>query len=87
MKATKTKTSKAIDLFRSGQLKEALALFSAFRIGFTDDELRTLQIAHESLCGHSKFYASLGIDCSKAVEESKLIIREKYYNQKKHESR
>jgi len=73
-----TKTNKAIDLFHTGRLKEALALFSSFRIGFTAAEHRTLQIAHESLCGHSQFYADLGIDTSAAIEESKLIITKKY---------
>ena len=74
----KTKTSKAIDLFRSGQLKEAFALFRTFRLGFTECERRTLQIAHETLCGHARFYAELGIDPATAVEESKLIIIKKY---------
>lgn len=73
-----TKTSKAIALFVAGQLKEALAIFNTFRVGFTQDERRTLQIAHESLCGNSQFYAGLGIDTAAAVEESKKIITLKY---------
>ena len=52
-----TKTSKAISQFRSGRLKEALAIFCTFRIGFTKEERRTLQIANESLSGNSSFYA------------------------------
>ena len=73
-----TKTSKAINLFLSGQLKESLAIFSAFSLGFTPCERRTLQMAHESLCGHSKFYTAIGIDTAAAVEESKMIISKKY---------
>lgn len=73
-----TKTSKAISLYAAGRLKEALAIFSTFRVGFTKDEQRTLQIAHESLCGNSQFYADLGIDTEAAVEESKRIISRKY---------
>ena len=47
----RTKTEKAINLFESGCLKEALSIFRTFRIGFTKEERRTLQIASESLAG------------------------------------
>lgn len=51
-----TKTNKAISLLRAGNLKEALLIFRTFRIGFTKEERRTLQIASESLSGNSLFY-------------------------------
>lgn len=73
-----TKTSKAIDLFESGQLKEALSIFRTFRIGFTKEERRTLQIASESLSGNAVFYQQLGIDTEKEVIRSKEIISLKY---------
>lgn len=72
------KTNKALDLFRAGNLKEALAIFRTFRIGYTKDERRTLQIAHESLCGHSQFYQNLGLDTQAEIEKSKEIIETKY---------
>ena len=34
----RTKTEKAINLFESGCLKEALSIFRTFRIGFTKEE-------------------------------------------------
>lgn len=37
-----TKTNNAVQLFKSGNVKEALAIFRTFRIGFTKDERRTL---------------------------------------------
>ena len=40
-----TKTSKAIGLFKDGRLRDALAIFKTFKIGFTKDERRTIQIA------------------------------------------
>lgn len=73
-----TKTSKAISLFRSGCLKEALAIFSTFRVGFTKEERRTLKIAHECLSGNAGFYRQLGIDTRLEIEKSKNIILTKY---------
>ena len=55
----RTKTEKAVKLFQSGCLKEALAIFRTFRIGFTKEERRTLQIASESLTGNSGFYQQI----------------------------
>ena len=80
--AMQTKTSKAISQFRSGRLKEALAIFCTFRSGFTKEERRTLQIANESLSGNSSFYRQLGIDTDKEVEKSKYILTSKYLKMK-----
>lgn len=74
----RTKTEKAINLFESGCLKEALSIFCTFRIGFTKEERRTLQIASESLAGNASFYQQLGIDTNKEIERSKSIIASKY---------
>lgn len=73
-----TKTSKAISLLRSGYLKEALAIFSTFRIGFTSEERRTLKISHECLTGNAGFYRQLGIDTRLEIEKSKSILLDKY---------
>lgn len=79
-----TKTSKAISLLRSGCLKEALAIFSTFRIGFTSEERRTLKIAHECLSGNAGFYRQLGIDVNSEVEKSKNILLKRYeYEQRR----
>lgn len=74
----KTKTSKAITLLRAGCLKEALAIFSTFRIGFTKEERRTLKIAHECLSGNAGFYQQLGIDTNAEIEKSKSILSKQY---------
>lgn len=74
----KTKTEKAVKLFQSGCLKEALAIFRTFRIGFTKEERRTLQIASESLTGNNRFYKQIGIDTDSMIMKSKEIITEKY---------
>ena len=79
----RTKTEKAISLFQSGCLKEALAIFRTFRIGFTKEERRTLQIASESLTGNGDFYQQIGIDTDFMISESIEIITEKYLNNEK----
>lgn len=73
-----TKTSKAISLLRSGCLKEALAIFRTFRVGFTKEERRTLQIASEALSGNSSFYQQIGIDTDIEIEKSKSMLYDKY---------
>lgn len=79
----RTKTEKAISLFQSGCLKEALAIFRTFRIGFTKEERRTLQIASESLTGNGDFYQQIGIDTDFMISESIEIITEKYLSNEK----
>lgn len=73
-----TKTSKAVSLFRSGHMKEALSIFRTFRIGFSKDERRTLQIASESLSGNASFYNQIGIDTQMEIEKSKELLTKKY---------
>lgn len=73
-----TKTSKAITLLRSGCLKEALAIFSTFRVGFTREERRTLKIAHECLSGNAGFYRQLGVDTNAEIEKSRILLSRKY---------
>lgn len=78
-----TKTEKAISLFQSGCLKEALAIFRTFRIGFTKEERRMLQIASESLTGNESFYQQIGIDTDSMISRSVEIITEKYLSNEK----
>lgn len=73
-----TKTNKAISLLRSGDFKAALAIFCTFRVGFTKEERRTLQIAKESLSGNENFYRQIGIDTGREIERSKEILELKY---------
>lgn len=75
-----TKTSKAVKLFKEGHLKESLSLFSKFRLGFSKEEKRTLQIAYESFTGKERFYQSLGIDTDRQIISSIELIKKKYIN-------
>lgn len=73
-----TKTSKAVQLLKDGRVKEALSLFRKFRLGFTQSESRTIQIAYESLTGHASFYQMLGIDTESEQEKALALLRAKY---------
>jgi hypothetical protein len=73
-----TKTSKVVSFLRSGDFRSALAIISAFRIGFSKEEKRTLEIAKECLSGNESFYRSIGVDTQSEIEKSKKIIELKY---------
>ena len=73
-----TKTSKAIGLFKDGKLRDALAIFKTFKIGFTKEERRTIQIASETLNGFGAMYQSIGIDTAMMVQKSITVIKLKY---------
>lgn len=73
-----TKTSKALALFEQGLAKESLAIFKTFRIGFTREEKRILEIASDCLNGRSSFYRQLGVDVENTIRSSKSIIQSKY---------
>lgn len=72
------KTSKAVALFQQGMLSKSLSIFKTFRIGFTKEEKRTLEIASDCLNGRSLFYEQLGVDVENTILFSKSIIRSKY---------
>lgn len=73
-----TKTTQAVALFTSGNLAGALKIFSTFRIGFSKDEQRKLQIAHESLTGKDSFYKSIQVDTDTIKVEAIQLIKSKY---------
>jgi len=74
----KTKTSKAVELFRNGKVKEALGIFSTFRIGFSKEEKRAIEIAYESMTGKEAFYRSLNIDVDEEYRVAVVAINKKY---------
>jgi hypothetical protein len=73
-----TKTAKAVSLFKSGDVVSALKLFKTFRIGFSKEEKRTIQIAHESLTGSDAFYKQLMINTDAIRVQAIEIIKMKY---------
>jgi len=73
-----TKTDKAKELLRKGEYTKALGIICKFRIGFTDEERRTLTIAHQTLTGNGLLYDQIGIDTEQEIAKSKLILQKKY---------
>lgn len=72
------KTVLAMQHPKDGDFNRALAIFSTFRYGFSPDERRTLQIAHESLSGHENFYRSIGINTEEYISKAKLLLISEY---------
>lgn len=74
-----TKQSKAISLFKSGNMKEAFAIFKTFRLGFTKEEQKTITIASECFTpSYRKFYEQLGKDTEAIQKQAVFIISAKY---------
>lgn len=75
-----TKTERAIKLFKSGANTASYKIFKDFKIGFSESELRTLQIVYESNSDKSKgkFYQSIGINLDEMREQAAQIIKDKY---------
>lgn len=75
-----TKRQQAADFFTAGKFKKALRIYRTFKDRFTAQELRSIEIAHESLSGHAGFYAGLGVDTNAAMEQAKAVISNKFFN-------
>lgn len=74
-----TKTDKARAFFKNDDYKSCLRILKTFKIGFTKEEKRMLEIAYECLSGKANFYRQLGIDVSSYINQGKLIAR-KYFS-------
>ena len=78
MAQAESKTDKALRLHKEGKYREALRIFKTFRIGFSKEEKRTVEIAAEVLAGREAFYRSLGIDTQSVVKAAISTINAKY---------
>ena len=73
-----TKPEKAVELLRAGELSKALNIFRTFRMGFTKDQVRTIEIASDTLNGRGRFYEQLGVDTGAYVMKAKRLLQERY---------
>ena len=78
MSLYRTKVDKVKSLLAAGAFLKALTILKTFRIGFTKDEKRSIEIAYESLLGRDKFYQSIGIDTNKEIEKARQLLSDKY---------
>lgn len=75
-----SKTAQAVQRLKDGDLKGALSIFATFRYDFTKEERRTIQIAHETLAGHGKFYQKLGVNTREELSKAFNLLYNKYLN-------
>lgn len=78
MSLYRTKVDKVKSLLAKGAFQKALAIVRTFRVGFTKDEKRSIEIAYDSFLGRDKFYQSIGIDTNKEIEKSRQLLSDKY---------
>ena len=71
-----TKTSKMIKLIENKDWKKALSIASNFRMNFTKEEKRNIEIAYESMTGKDDFYKQLGFDVDLAKEMAIITLIE-----------
>jgi len=69
-----TKTSQAIEFFKSGDFAKAFKIFRTFKMGISKAEKRTFEIASECLAGKGGFYSGLNIDVDSEIEKAKQIV-------------
>ena len=73
-----TKTGHVIALVGAGEWAKAMNIVKSFRIGFTKDEIRTIEIASDTLNGNGKLYRDLGIDVDAEVSKCKALLKARY---------
>lgn len=78
MKTTKTEQVKAF--IAKGDYAKAIKVASSFKIGFTKEEQRIMQIAKEAFTGHASFYKQLGIDVDAMKLQAIAIVNNMYNN-------
>ena len=74
----KTKTDKAKELYIYGDRVGAMKIFKTFKVGFTKEERRIMQIAYECQTGHEQFYQNIGIDTTDMWSRAKELIKNRY---------
>lgn len=78
MSLYRTKVDKVKSLLVTGDFQKALTIVKTFRIGFSKEEKRSIEIAHEVLTGNERFYQALGIDTEKELERTRQLLSDKY---------
>ena len=70
MSLYRTKVDKVKSLLAVGAFQKALTIVKTFRIGFSKEEKRSIEIAYEVLTGNERFYQALGIDTEKEIRNA-----------------
>lgn len=78
MSLYRTKVDKVKSLLAAGAFQKALTIVKTFRIGFSKEEKRSIEIAHEVLTGNERFYQALGIDTEREIRNAHKILIDKF---------
>lgn len=78
MSLYRTKVDKVKSLLAAGAFQKALTIVKTFRIGFSKEEKRSIEIVHEVLTGNEKFYQALGIDTERDIRNAHKILIDKF---------
>ena len=73
-----TKTEQVVVLVKAGEWAKAMNIAKTFRLGFTKDEIRTIEIASDTLNGNGRLYRDLGIDVAVEVSKCKELLKKRY---------
>lgn len=77
MKETKVQQIQAA--LKAGDNNRALKICKGFFYGWTDDEKRSIEIAHESRDAHrAKFYKGMGVDTDEEYKKALILIQNKF---------
>lgn len=71
-------TQNAIKFFKADDFKKAFKIFKSFKINFTNEEKKYIQIASEYMSGNGSFYNQIGYDEKDVINKAKIIIIKKY---------
>lgn len=70
-----TKRDTARNLIRAGKTKDAMRIVKTFDGIYSNDEMRTLQIAYECLTGKETFYKQMGEDTTKLKSDAETLLQ------------
>ena len=73
-----TKTEQVAVLVKAGEWSKAMNIAKTFRLGFTKNEIRTIEIASDTLNGNGRLYRDLGIDVAAEVFKCKALLKARY---------
>lgn len=74
----KTKSEQIKTAISKDDYKTAFRIAKSFFTGFSKDEKKSIDIAHECECGKLSFYQSIGIDVDKERQNAISILNNKF---------
>lgn len=73
-----TKTQIALAAIQNGDTAKCFSILKTFRLGFTKEEKRTLEMASDIAHGLGRIYLQLGYNTCEITEKARMIVKNKY---------